>query len=103
MKRLKFFAQLRKNGFSKSELQMTWVGLTYEKLLPDGSTVRVTVPKSHHSTITILGNVPYSGIWMKANANVHWGRHVEPSDFGLENMLDFCIALIDGRLVVEPS
>ena len=68
MNRRKFFAQMRKLGFSKSRFQMTRIGLTYEKDA-DGNRISVTVPKHHESTFTILGDVPYSGIFVDSAGN----------------------------------
>jgi len=62
--RRQFFGKMRSLGFSKSRIQMTRIGLTYEKDDDDGR-VTVTVPKYHESTFTILGDVSYSGIFME--------------------------------------
>ena len=71
--RRQFFARMKKLGFSKSRLQMTRIGLTYDK---DGDhRVSVTVPKHHEQTFTILGDVPYSGIFVQAieGRSANWG------------------------------
>ena len=100
--RRQFFAQMRKLGFSKSRLQMTRIGLTYDKVGEEGR-VAVTVPKNHESTFTILGDVPYSGIFVEARAGkqVSWGTQVRPNDLGLNNMLEVCIGLCDGSITYD--
>jgi hypothetical protein len=81
---------------------MTRIGLTYEKADEDGR-VTVTVPKHHESTFTILGDVPYSGIFMQAieGRPVNWGTPVVPSDLGLESMLEVCLGLCSGTITME--
>jgi hypothetical protein len=103
MNRRKFFAQLKKHGFSKSDLQMTRVGLTYDRP-HNGGRIRVTVPKSHSETFTILGPVNYSGIFVNGDLKqCNWGSVVKPSEFGMENMLEVCIALISGDLAMVEA
>jgi hypothetical protein len=100
--RRQFFGKMRSLGFSKSQIQMTRIGLTYEKADEDGR-VTVTVPKHHESTFTILGDVPYSGIFMQAieGRPVNWGTPVVPSDLGLESMLEVCLGLCSGTITME--
>ena len=97
--RLQFFARMRKLGFSKSQLQLTRMGLTYVKE-HNGGHVTVTVPKGHESTFHILGDVSYSGIFHKEipDRKVAWGTSVSPSDLGLNNMLEVCLGLCDGTI-----
>ena len=103
MNRRKFFAQMRKLGFSKSRLQMTRIGLTYDKD-DNGNRISVTVPKHHESTFTILGDVPYSGIFVEATGKqVNWGTPVVPSDLGLNNMLEVCLGLCDGTITYSKE
>jgi|TARA_R110000824_G_scaffold274083_1_gene462789 hypothetical protein len=100
--RRQFFARMKKLGFSKSRMQMTRIGLTYEK--EEGSDrVTVTVPKNHSSTFHILGDVPYSGIFHEAIADraVHWGVSVSPQDLGLNNMLEVCLGLLSGEIEMQ--
>ena len=105
--RRQFFAQMRKLGFSKSRLQMTRIGLTYDKVGEEGR-VAVTVPKHHESTFTILGDVPYSGIFVEATTGkqINWGTQVCPSAHehklyvgyvraALLQMSNFCPGLIN--------
>ena len=63
--RRQFFARLKKLGYSKSNLQMTRIGLTYVKDDDEHGRVTVTVPKHHEGTFTIMGDVPYSGIFVE--------------------------------------
>lgn len=97
--RKQFFARMRKAGFKKSRLQMTRIGLTYEREGEDGL-VTVTVPKSHESTFHILGSVPYSGIFVEdIGKQTNWGIPVDPSSLGLSNMLEVCLGLCTGSIV----
>jgi len=100
--RRQFFGKMRSLGFSKSRIQMTRIGLTYEKDDDDGR-VTVTVPKYHESTFTILGDVSYSGIFMETidDRPVNWGTPVVPSDLGLGNMLEVCLGLCSGTITME--
>ncbi len=92
--RRQFFARMRKLGFAKSRLQMTRIGLTYEKEDDRYGRVTVTVPKHHEGTFTILGDVPYSGIFVEnTGRQINWGTPVEPSALGLSNMLEVCLGL----------
>ena len=101
MTRRQFFAQMRKIGFSKSRLQLTRIGLTYEKEI-DGERVSVTVPKYHEGTFTILGKVPYSGIFVENNGKqINWGTPVSPNELGLENMLEVCLGLCNGSVTYD--
>ena len=97
--RRQFFGKMRSLGFSKSRLQMTRIGLTYEKNDEDGR-VTVTVPKHHEQTFTILGDVPYSGIFQEAidGRSVNWGIPVNPEDLGVEGMLEVCLGLCNGTI-----
>jgi hypothetical protein len=98
--RRQFFARIRKLGFSKSGLQMARNGLTYRKDTGSGF-VLVTVPKGHESTFTITGNVPYSGIFVKAtNPPRAWGTQVVPEDLYCHNMLEVCLDLLSGVITV---
>jgi hypothetical protein len=104
--RRQFFGRLRTLGFKKSRMQMTRIGLTYEKE-EDGKRVTVSVPKFHEQTFHILGDVPYSGIFVQApdeGTPVNWGIPVRLDDLGFANMLEVCIALCSGNieLVQQP-
>ena len=115
--RRQFFARLRRLGFNKSRLQMARNGLTYRKDLEDGASVLVTVPKGHDSTFTISGRVPYSGIYILdreaadnlsacgnykrlGNRNPTWGTPVVPEDLFCNNMLEVCLGLLSGDILV---
>lgn len=102
--RLQFFARMRKLGYSKSRMQMTRIGLTYVKE-EDGSRVTVTVPKHHESTFHILGDVPYSGIFVEkiAGRETNWGTPVDTKALGLE-MFEVCLGLCSGgiEMVRQP-
>ena len=102
--RPQFFARLRKAGFSKSRFQLTRIGLTYEKEV-DGKRVTLTVPKHHSSTFHILGDVSYSGIFHEytPDRQVNWGITVNPADLGLGNMLDVCLGLVNGDIIMAPA
>ena len=103
MNRRQFFSQLKRLGYSRSVMQMTRVGLTYEKPHAGGF-ITVTVPKRHSETFTIFGPVNFSGIWLNGDKREsHWGSVVKPSEFGMENMLEVCIALISGDLVMAEA
>ena len=100
--RRQFFARMRKNGFSKYRYQLTRIGITYEKNDESGR-VTVTVPKSHESTFTILGDTPNSGIFHEhiPDRQVNWGVSVNPADLGLNNMLEVCLGLCDGSIMMQ--
>lgn len=102
LSRRQFFSRLKSAGFSKSRFQMTRVGITYEKETEEGR-VSLTVPKSHSSTFTILGDVPYSGIFFEyiEGRQVNWGISVRPADLGLENMLEVCLGLVNGDITMS--
>ena len=102
--RRQFFAQMRKLGYSKARLQMTRIGITYEKNDSDGR-VSVTVPKYHDSTFTILGDVPHSGIFVRKieGRPTNWGTPVTPSDLGLESMFEVCLGLCMGDIEFQES
>ncbi len=78
---------------------MTRIGLTYEKDDEDGR-ITVTVPKYHDSTFTILGDVPYSGIFVEnPGRQLSWGTPVTPGDLGMNNMLEVCLGLCKEEIV----
>ena len=97
--RRQFFARMRKLGFSKARLQLTRVGVTYDKE-DDGNRVSVTVPKHHNGTFTILGDVPYSGIFVQSSEEnrPNWGVHIPEDMDPLQACLDICSGAI-----VPPS
>ena len=102
--RRQFFARMRKNGFAKSRLQMTRMGITYEKKNDDGGRVTVTVPKNHESTFHILGDTPNSGIFVEdTGRKVNWGISVKPANLGLNNMLEVCLGLCDNSITMEKA
>ena len=102
MTRRQFFAQMRKLGFKKAQLQLTRVALTYDRVDQDGR-VAVTVPKGHEKTFTILGDVNYSGIYVLANESIKWGTHVKPEFVGRKNMLEVCLGLCDGSIELRKE
>ncbi len=96
--RKQFFARMRKIGFKKSRLQMTRIGITYD----NDEGVSVTVPKHHESTFHILGNVPYSGIFVEdIGKDTNWGIPVKPADLGMSNMFEVCLALCRGDIYMQ--
>ena len=101
--RRQFFARLKKLGYSKSRFQMTRIGLTYERDSDDR--VTVTVPKGHESTFHILGDVPYSGIFVEKieGRPINWGTPVDTDALGMD-MFEVCLGLCSGeiQLVQEP-
>ena len=98
--RKQFFARMRKMGFSKSQMQMTRTALTYRN--DDG--VTVTVPKHHEKTFHIFGDVPFKGIFVEDSGNTaRWGIPVNPSDLGLNNMLEVCLGLCAGDISFGPE
>lgn len=98
--RRQFFARMRKLGFNKSRFQLTRIGITYE----NNAGVKVTVPKHHESTFTILGETPISGIYVEdIGKDVNWGTRVNPSDLGMSSMLEVCLGLLDGRVVTGAT
>jgi len=100
LSRKQFFARMRKIGYKKSDLQMTRVGITYRN--EDG--VTVTLPKHHEQTFHILGDVPYSGIFIEDNGRpVNWGIPVNPADLGLKNMLEVCLGLCKGEIYMQAG
>ena len=101
--RRQFFGQMKKLGFSKSRLQLTRIGLTYDKEI-EGERVSVTVPKYHEGTFTILGNVPYSGIFVENNGKqLSWGTPVIPSELGVGNMLEVCLGLCKEEIMFNGA
>jgi len=101
--RRQFFARMRKNGFSKSRIQMTRMGITYEKK-DDNGRVTVTVPKHHESTFHILGDTPNSGIFVEdTGREVNWGIPVKPANLGLKNMLEVCLGLCDDSITMKKG
>lgn len=96
--RKQFFARMRKIGYSKSRFQMTRIGITYD----NGEGVSVTVPKHHESTFHILGDVPFSGIFVEdIGKQTNWGIPVAPADLGLSNMLEVCLGLCNGDIQMQ--
>jgi len=106
MTRRQFFGRLRTLGFKKSRLQMTRIGLTYEKDAGEGRRILVTVPKYHSQTFTITGPTPNSGIFVQEipGRPVNWGTPVRLEDLGFANMLEVCIGLCSGdiEMVRQP-
>ena len=96
--RKQFFARMRKLGFKKAHLQMTRVAITYRN--DDG--VSVTVPKGHEQTFHILGDCNYSGIYTEVIGDrpINWGTPVVPSNLGMDNMLEVCLGLCAGEILL---
>ena len=103
--RRQFFARIKKLGYSKSRLQMTRVGLTYERDDTSDGRVTVTVPKYHEQTFHILGDVPYSGIFVEKmpDRKNAWGTPVDTKALGMD-MLEVCLGLCSGdiEMVRQP-
>ena len=95
MKRRKFFAEMRKIGFKKSEMQLTRTALSYS----NEAGVRVTVPKWHETTFMITGGgVTYSGIFHLRGSGVNWGIQVDLEKLGIGSMLEVCLGLCNGTI-----
>ncbi len=94
MTRRKFYAAMRKLGFSSKGMQMTRGCLTYHRDI-NGSRVWVTVPKKHMDTFHITGNIPCHGIYVIANDRTQWGEHINPAEFGASNMFEICLWLLE--------
>ena len=92
MNRRSFFAQMRKLGFSKSDLQMTRMGISYKK----GGTL-VTVPKGHEQTVMITGDPEWNGIYTTSRAA--WGNYVDPASLGKSNLLEVVHGMFSGEIV----
>lgn len=102
MTRRQFFGRMKSLGFKKSRLQMTRIGLTYDKEGESGERISVTVPKYHESTFTILGDVSFSGIFVEKipDRETNWGIPVDTGHLGM-NMLEVCIGLCSGDISLE--
>ena len=100
--RRQFFSRLRAAGFSKSNLQLSRISLTYERKDADGRRETLSVPKHHDNNFHVLGNVPYSGMWNRAGSGVRWGRIFDPAAAGLDSMLEVALGLVTGDLTVLP-
>ena len=99
--RRQFFSRLRAAGFSKSNLQLSRISLTYERVDAEGRREVLSVPKQHEETFHVLGNVPYSGVWNRAGSRVRWGNLIDPAAVGLRSMLEVALGLVTGDLTVE--
>jgi len=104
--RRQFYARMRKLGFTKG-LQFARNGVSYSKRYPEHgeATVTVTVPKRHEEQFHIIGNVPFSGIFVlgpdAGGRAVAWGRPVNPAELGCRNMFEVCLDLCNGTLTFE--
>ena len=92
MNRRSFFARMRKLGFSKSNPQMTRMGISYGR---DGTLV--TIPKSHEQTVMITGDPVWNGIY--TTSPVAWGRHIDPASLGKSNLLEVVHGMFSGEIV----
>jgi len=100
--RRQFFTRLRAAGFSKSNLQLSRISLTYERKDAEGRREVLSVPKQHEETFHVLGShVPYSGVWNRAGSRVRWGNLIDPDAVGLHSMLEVALGLVTGDLTVE--
>ena len=94
--RRSFFAQLRKRGFSKANMQLTRVALTY---IRESDQLSVTVPKGHSNTFHILGgngSVP-TGFFVRSNRDPQpFGHHVSIEWCPLTT----CLEVLDGKVIV---
>ena len=99
MTRRQFFGAMKTAGFSKSRLQMTRNSLTYQRGSAPNQTT-VTVPKDHSNTFTILGGDGITGIFLKKveGRDINWGNVIDPSDLGLNNMLEICIGIVTNNI-----
>lgn len=100
MTRRQFFGAMKSAGFSKSRLQMTRLGLSYERD-DEGKRVVVTVPKNHSKTFTIIGGGDITGVFLQKsynNSKMGWGNVVDPSELGLNNMLEVCLGIVTGNI-----
>lgn len=113
MTRRKFYAALRRLGFQKAQLQMTRMNLTYERIdeTGDNPDVCVDIPRGHDTAFRIWTfggepgeSVPYEGIYHKtSDRNPGWAYNVDPSDVGLSNMFEVCIALLTGEVYMRKG
>ena len=92
MNRRSFFARMRKLGFSKSNLQMTRMGISYVR---DGTLV--TVPKSHEQTVMITGDPVWNGIYTSSTSA--WGKYIDPASLGKSNLLEVVHGMFSGEIV----
>ena len=95
MGRRKFFAQLRKRGFAKADMQLTRVALTY---IRESDQLSVTVPKNHSNTFHILGgngSVP-TGFFVRSNRSPVPFGHPIPIEWC---PLETCLDIIDGVII----
>ena len=86
--RRQFFARMRKEGFKRSPLQMTRIGVSYSR-----GGCMVTIPKNHEQTAIITGGPPeWGGVWC-------WtGCKDSALLLGCENLLDVILAVIRGQI-----
>ena len=92
LSRRQFFARMRKEGFARSPLQLTRIGLSYSR-----GGCMVTVPKHHMERVIITGGPKeWNGVWCWEGC-----KDNVPSDLGFENVLDVILAVIRGQLVTE--
>lgn len=99
MTRRQFFAQMRKIGYSKSPLQLTRMGVSYNK----GRTM-VTIPKDHEQTIMVtLSGDWRSGTWTTSQYGLGTTVNREALDnLGCSNLLEFVFRLMRGDFV-QPA
>ena len=91
MNRRSFFAQMRKIGFSKSDLQMTRRGTSYAR-----NGMMVTIPKDHEQSFIITGSDSMNGIYVSSPKM--WGSYVNPTELGMSNMLEVCLNICNGNI-----
>lgn len=92
MNRRAFFARMRKLGFSKSNLQLSRMGISYKR---DGTLV--TIPKSHEQTVMITGDPEWNGTW--TTSTVEWGKRVDPASLGRSNLLEVVYGMFTGEII----
>ena len=62
----KMIADLRKNGFSKSQLQMSRGGHSYSKKKEAGGRyIMITVPKHSRHLVIVTGSSEHDGYWFQ--------------------------------------
>lgn len=105
--RRQFYARMRKLGFTKG-LQFARNGVSYSKRYPEHgeATVTVTVHKRHEEQFHIIGDVPFSGLYVLGSdaggKDVVWAtRLINPAEFGCENMLEVCLGICNGSMTFE--
>jgi hypothetical protein len=85
---------MKKLGFSKSNLQMTRMGISYGR---EGTLV--TVPKDHEQTVMITGDPEWNGVW--TTSKKAWGSYVDPESLGRSNLLEVVHGMFSGEITKQ--